>query len=457
MAITSVSPAFAQASLTDTTPGFTYFHKPGATIESHDAEVTECRAHAKRFWQPFPSNLQAPYGTDPLSGTLGTTIAGAIIQGVESAKARPINIENCMVARGWAVVRLPRAEDAELETLDKPSRRARLKALVEAEAPHGEIARVFRNDVLYGATVFAQAGRYDKRSLSMAAFDDGEDEKEEPTRRGKATSSSTDRRPVQFSLDGIPAIPAGKAVIIIRVVSPTNGRSISFTRVGRDQWTAASIDGQVDVIRTRFPRPRRKETPPTEAVVAFVLPAGRWAIDSMGPDNSYDSGAVRFCHGAPAFDLAAGEVLFAGSFDARSIRGLVPELDLTPLSQDLVSRPDIAAMVRPASYRNGALIPCFGEGYGYALEIPGATFFEGYRYGGVARPYVAESIENFLAGRLRRAIAGGSVVHRAEPEPSSAADPSEADPSTAAEAGVGPDATANGPPPTASKRSRRRR
>ena len=127
-------------------------------------------------------------------------------------------------------------------------------------------------------------------------------------------------------------------------------------------------------------RPARLDHAPDVVVVAgkregnwfaLVVPPGHWRIAGTG--------SVGFCLGSPAFAVAAGEVVYAGTF---SLTGadLAPDLAIEPAAAWLGG--DFGTRVRPAAYRNGSRDSCIGSGVSYALEFPGAPFEPGYAWGG---------------------------------------------------------------------------
>src|SRR5437868_882932 len=106
----AATPSFA-AGITQTSDGFTYFYKTGAGLAAHDTAVLECRTVSERLHQPAhptPGMGVSIPNVSPLAAGLGGAIGMMIVAGVEQkmadARGHPVNLENCMVARGWQVV-----------------------------------------------------------------------------------------------------------------------------------------------------------------------------------------------------------------------------------------------------------------------------------------------------------------------------------------------------------------
>jgi hypothetical protein len=99
----------------------------------------------------------------------------------------------------------------------------------------------------------------------------------------------------------------------------------------------------------------------------FVIPAppGRWRL--LGPQG------ISLCIGGPAFDVAPGEAVFAGSFDAAAKDDLAPDMSLDSVEPTL-SDHALAARLRPARWTNGVAAPCnlASAIVLYRYDMPGA-------------------------------------------------------------------------------------
>ncbi|HEX3673756.1 MAG TPA: hypothetical protein VHU87_05735 [Rhizomicrobium sp.] len=114
-----------------------------------------------------------------------------------------------------------------------------------------------------------------------------------------------------------------------------------------------------------------------EKTHVFVVPPGHWRIVQSYPTS--------FCLGGPAFDVKQGEAIFAGSFDATDPSAL--DMSLEPVKAALGAVP-LAQRLKPALYKNGETFNC-GHVFAtflYVMEVPGASFVEGYSGGSHIRP-----------------------------------------------------------------------
>lgn len=371
-------PAMAQ-SITTATEGFTYFNRPGATAEQHFSDLEACRQQVRRVAPPF--------GGD---GALMVAIEGAIVL----RRGRAANFENCMVAKGWRVARVQAALAEELRTLDQTILAERLGLMIGADIPSEEILRRFDNDAAHAhVRLFERPGPFDQVSLSVRAMPERPDWTPEEARAerdrvrafGRMPRSATPPRPIRGR--EIANLPADAAVIVIHVGMPmapparayTAQPGVVFERVvaeDRPAW----LDGQPAVFVAK--PPGRLIAPAgerlTEGTLVFSVPPGRWRLNAMN-QNEF---SMSFCLGAPSFEVAAGEVVYAGAYYTElGPRG--PDLSLDRAREALADAPVLAARLRPAEYRNGETFLCNGA-YLYAYEVDGAPFREGYVHGSMA-------------------------------------------------------------------------
>lgn len=123
-----------------------FFNKPGATAEQASFDTAQCRAIA----EGADSQIN---GINVLAGGLGAIIGGAFAGG----RLKRVNIENCMLIRGWRLFAMTRTEEAAWKALPSATRDAELGVLVGAEAPaRGRLLREWRND--YAEPVLWQKG-----------------------------------------------------------------------------------------------------------------------------------------------------------------------------------------------------------------------------------------------------------------------------------------------------------
>lgn len=374
----SAQTAPAKGDLHRASPGDIYFHKAGATWADHTVDMRQCFADARAFHQARDNSYDYyKPGTfsDNLANELGSGLGKAAAGAMLDHAARPANIENCMVAHGWEVVRTSKRLDR-----DKPQVLAEaLSPLVGAASVDGEVVRAFANEAANAETViYKPTMPFTTQSLSFVAFDAEETIRRQTEKPAAAKPMATRPSPdpvLSLTPDKLGSVGPSEGIVVVRFNGKAS-RSITFTRQG--PAGAAPSDGKPDAFRAQA---RGKAKDP---VVVFVLPPGRWALSAIDSGATLNLAAV-FCYGAPGFDLRAGEVVFAGAFDSKGSRNL-PDMDLTGAKQTLAAdKPDLAEKLQAAHYVNGHRLSCGGTGYGYALELPDASFVDGYDLGSKAK------------------------------------------------------------------------
>jgi len=131
LAATAASPALADGKLNETSAGYTYFNRAGADLDSHDADVKACRTLAGTTYQPMPQTTVV--ATGGIYGAIGVAIGEAIVAAIQNHRGHLVNVENCMVVKGWRVVALDPAEGEALAGQDKKSRTAKVRDWVGAD------------------------------------------------------------------------------------------------------------------------------------------------------------------------------------------------------------------------------------------------------------------------------------------------------------------------------------
>jgi hypothetical protein len=353
------------------TMGYSYFNRPGATIAEHDIDVSACTAEASttRSYDEVIGN----YGG---GGLLGVAIGSAFQNAYRNGTVGSA-LENCMVVRGWRVVSVSDTLGKSLAALTKADLAERLAPWIGADNPEGRVVRWWRNDIQDAATP-----RYEIRpdhtndgSLSLKAatglqlpdvgrniptFSPVKLDRKWPTKLVKPAE-----------MDAV--IPAA-GVVIVRLdgLSFRNGIGFTFTRMGPDRNTLAStVDSRPDrlffAVGLLFAKKGGNW-------VALPVPPGRWRISSLGA-----SSVLNVCLGSPAFEVKAGDVIYAGGFNmGGSVFG--PDMDLAPVKAYL-GNTAAANRLKAADYVNGTTDRC-GDTAIYALEFPGYPFEPGFRYGG---------------------------------------------------------------------------
>lgn len=372
----------AQTTITTAVSGYNYFNRPGATLQQHFDDLEACRVQV--------GHASQPNGASTALVTMG--MSGGIIAGIDGAiaarRARSANYENCMVVRGWRVVGVDEALGRELGHLDQPALALRLATMVGADTPEGAILRVFNNDATRAdVTIFAAPDAFDQVSLSLRAMPDRPDQTSDERRAerdrlralGQPPRTANSLQPINTRR--LRELPADAALVVVHIGAPMVSGPITpgvvFERVSRDDRPAWASDGlAADFIASA---PMRLIAPAgerlAERTLIFMVPPGRWRVSGMF-EGSY---SVSFCLGAPSFEIAAGEVVYAGSFYT-DIRDRGPDLTLTPAETALASVPELRARLRPAAYANGETFACAGS-YIYAFEASDAPYREGYGFG----------------------------------------------------------------------------
>jgi len=113
-----------------------FFSKPGATAEIAASDIATCRNIA----EGTDSQIKA---VNVVMGGLGAVIGGAFAGG----RQKRVNIENCMLVRGWNLYAMTREEGTAWKALPEADRNRELAALVGVTAPpRGTLLRSWHND-----------------------------------------------------------------------------------------------------------------------------------------------------------------------------------------------------------------------------------------------------------------------------------------------------------------------
>lgn len=322
--------------------GYAYYNRPGATVEQHDAEFRDCLV---------ATNVQR----SGVGGSLAHQwVWGGVVRAIGTSA-----IENCMIARGWRVFQLPASEGRTIAWLPDADFKARFASMVGAPTPPGGLARAWDNQAARPARYHTPSrpraqsrDQLSARSFRLSGLEVRSLTAEEPT--GPAYSNVRG-----VPLDRIAAPEPGRAIVI---VGGFGNRLIGFART-------IETGGEIAFVLSANRR---------GVWQAFEVPAGRYSIAGTG--------WVNHCLGSPGFEIAEGEVVYAGRF-ALEGEVLGPSLDVSEVPGQLDAT--LRGRLRPAQYENGFTARCpYGIGI-YPLEIPDAPFVEGYRGGSLARVVVA--------------------------------------------------------------------
>lgn len=373
--------------------GYTYFHRAGATMAEQQADLAACRPAvlAMVYSEPGSDVVSSGAGSStytpvymPPSVSPGAAAGAGVIallavavaveteRRMAATRDMHLNYENCMVARAWSVVVLDEETGRTLDRMGASRLMAALTPMVGAPTPAGTVRRQFNNDYR-----FASPEDVGEMSLSLQTLDDEyfgerqasnnmlqrntrEDNRRARERLERANARTEARRVLMAGRPGkgaspvdvtaIGDLPEGSALIAIA----SRGPSVRLVNVGAqageqaDALLATSLDG----------------------VQFFAVPAGDWRLTSL----STAAPATSLCLGAPSFNVAAGEIVYAGAFGVDG----QPDLALDGVREQLVARPDLAERVRAASYRNGVTFDCGGASFLAAFHINGAPFEDSY-------------------------------------------------------------------------------
>lgn len=356
-------------------PGYTIFNKPGATMADHDAALEACVRPLQSF---FDSNPPAP----EVSARIAEDFAAIFGIGHPSAV-----LDNCMVVQGWRVVAISEAQGDILNRMNGSALTDAIAPLVSADPPPGEIVRMWRNEAAIGDTVRIADSKLQKlpKRLSVRAASLRKPTPEPPApavERGRVKQRQSWAgkavRPVDLA-----SVPSGAGVILIKVdgLNFLHERGLILARMGAAPNGRALDDGMTRILAVKL------GFGSSTGMTAYYVPPGRWRLDKI---TAASNGALSLCLGAPAFEVGAGEVVFAGAFDFKAAE-VGPDLDLAPVRAWLDGAAEPSGL-KAAAYVNGVTFPCTGglvegEVKGiYAYEVKGAPYEPGYTWGGAARP-----------------------------------------------------------------------
>ncbi len=325
------------ANLNQASDGWLYFHRLGATPAIHDADVATCVTAARQ--------MGAPYA--------GAGVVPALISSMTQTAAVTADIENCMLARGWEVVRLDDAEGAAIAALDQPGQAKALAPWIGADTPHGTVVRRFEPLARLGRVVGAFAEMSGKRTLPLSVTA----APPAPPVRGSGPYKLDSR----FDPDTDPAkAPPGSAFIVMRMITH------ALPNKGYQLIRFDDAAGKADLVTMGSPvKMFMKTGADIERTFVVAVQPGRWHF--AGPQF------VTLCAGAPAFDIAAGEVLFAGSFSVGSTEPFTPDMSLAQ-AKAAIKDEGLKARLRPASWVNGNRYDCGALPYAlylYRVDFPG--------------------------------------------------------------------------------------
>ncbi|MFZ2029296.1 MAG: hypothetical protein WAU68_03225 [Vitreimonas sp.] len=387
------------SSLTSPTSGHIYFNRPGASLSDEQSALEDCHTATRALFQP------------PLIASATPGLFEVDQQQYMTRHATFANYENCMVVRGWRVVNLG-AAGAQFDNLDQAAVADRLSPLVGADVMPADIRRTFHNEISLPTTrwIGDPPGGAIDIPLAFRALPPTSSAAMPPDPRlpsGPISSwtseqlaqRAADRRLAQQERDAqaninsraeplllghrevrrvgardVASLPADSTLIIVHVTDHAWGAGLKLVRVGPS-------DRQPDVLSPSIPMPLLWGGQLREDTFVFSVTPGHWRLTAfVGNFGGHAGYITSFCLGAPGFDVAAGDVIFAGTFAFSSDS---PRLDrsMDAGRAALADAPALATKMRAAAYSNGETFECGAAAYVYAYEIDGAPFVDGYAWG----------------------------------------------------------------------------
>lgn len=343
--------------LTVPTEGYTYFNRPGASIEEHAAAVRRCIGIAD---QALTGAMLGMRRVDPAHSTLARSRVFAII-------------ENCMVVSGWRVISVPEREGRALAELSQSELVAALSENIGAVSPPHQIVREFENEALARETIIDGWDR--QRSGSSYFLGLGLAGQEAPISRSPTPPQSTPPRGSALShgplqLGDLPVVPPEAAVVALEIVGSDQDHAYAFELVQPPGSELTSVMRRTDPV-VSFSAARRfsqiSNSSGTGSILFFVVTPGDWRV--AGRMTELGGRMMDFCLGAPRFAIAAGETVFLGTFDMSGAL-LAPSFESRPDAITSALGPGRSTAARTAAWQNGAAVSCERAIYTYSLEFP---------------------------------------------------------------------------------------
>jgi hypothetical protein len=330
--------------------GYTYFHRAGQDLQWHDAAVVDCERKAIQL-----TNDILAYETKPLA-----VIVAGPLQATAERRNWAANVENCMLARSWEVVRVSDEEGKRIAALLPGERAAILASWVGAAEVHGEVVRTFSPlKTLWPLRQPAPSAftPIPPPSLSLTHIADAGPVPHLPKLDVRDLGASSDAQ-----------VAPDAAVIVVRMwtSAPRHQSVLVFGKIDAargDEQTAELFKVASPVRFLWGPGPLLQTT--------YVIPVepGRWRLLVAAQ-------FIRLCLGHPTFDVGPGEAVFAGSFDAAADDILAPDMSLAPAVATLHD-PALAARLKPAQWINAGTSRCDVSlnpgGQLYRYDMPSAA------------------------------------------------------------------------------------
>ena len=287
-------------------------------------------------------------GLSPLSFAVSSVIAGSANDQGSSA-----NIENCMVVKGWRVIRLPDAEGLAFSHLDHGVQSDKLKDWIGMDPPHGQVARIWNNDISNTAGFeLKRAGYFGNTSLSLLMISDQKIPRYVPPNNPRPHLTLGGLSEKQL---GATSKDAAIVVIGLKDISYSHGYALFFEREKDESQQSEPSDILFGGTKNTY--------------FVYSIKPGKWRMLGLGSGLT----SLSLCLGSPEFELRAGQVIFMGTFDVYG-PDIGPDMSLEPAKSFLGKWPDLQRRLSAAQWNNGSHAPCENElnmQNIYALEFKG--------------------------------------------------------------------------------------
>jgi hypothetical protein len=329
-----------------------FYNKPGVTLEQYRADEISCAARTggQRF-----NNAHAQAGQNLFLAIMSASVA----PGQHNAER-----DNCMIVMGYRrFVISPGNQREFVQRLESGGDEELRRHVSEASPPEGALIMEWRNGFLDAGTSVRAAGDLGGPTPTallpeLAAFG--------------APRYARDRTVREFSA-GDARDPA-LATIALSISAADGDRGtwnkhvLLFLRIDPETGNAPLVRNHPTFINLgQWDRDREPER-----LQIFQAPPGRYALW-----RSFDFPRFTdFCLRTIAFDVRAGDVVYAGSWQTRRAGPISVSwgnLDATKTALQAMIGPAASSM-QPATFQNGAQLPCGVTAAGgtrlYGIELP---------------------------------------------------------------------------------------
>ncbi len=342
-----------------------YYNRPGATRAEYNADWQMCRLIARGSRTAGGTvGYATAAGVSPLAAGLGGAIGGMLGAMIAEGQQRRENRRQCLLIKGWRLVKLPGDQAAKVQAMMPAARDAYFDERIGAETVEGKVTEI---------TSFVQP--------------------DDPEVALHAPVAGT--RAVFLGKKVDPALPVtlaeGEGAIVVAFRRPdalTAGRSAGARFLRYD------LQAQDALFR---PRDWKKKGDTTTYLVeansadkragievqVLRVTAGAYVLDSLTLVRRQFP--VSNCFGAPVFSVAPGQVVYFGDLLPYRVRrnaagmwagGIFHAENLEDARAALASaQPALAAAMVPAEIQNGATYACAGISMA-RYDLPGKPKIE---------------------------------------------------------------------------------